>query len=348
MPRKNALMISTFPTEKCGIAAYAHQSVRSYKKNGFAVWKATIGDDSVGDIRFDVNSIGQALRLMRFIVARPWHTLEVHYVDSFHTPSGHWSIRLLRVLANILLHFVYYLKIRNRRLIVHEVTYGKFRLGFDLYRKIVFFFYNQIIFHTEQEHAAFKNHFGSWLGGKGTIEAHNRDFELWSEESQADARTRLGLPEGPTICLCIGFLKKHKRFDLPVQTFAGSGNVEFSAACLYVVGAENADDPNSAGLANQLREASSGISNVNVIDGFLSDIDFDRWIIASDIVILPYDEIWSSGVGARAVMLKKPIVCRVIPSLVEQLSSGKAYTFTSDDDFSSVLKMAMMDLESES
>jgi SAM-dependent methyltransferase len=50
-----------------------------------------------------------------------------------------------------------------------------------------------------------------------------------------------------------------------------------------------------------------------------SDEEFDRWIVASDAVLLPYREIWSSGVLERARILDRRVIAAPAGGLVEQV-----------------------------
>lgn len=44
-------------------------------------------------------------------------------------------------------------------------------------------------------------------------------------------------------------------------------------------------------------------SSVTLIEEYVSDEDFDMWIVAADVLLLPYRRAWSSGALARARLL---------------------------------------------
>jgi hypothetical protein len=66
--------------------------------------------------------------------------------------------------------------------------------------------------------------------------------------------------------------------------------------------------------------------------GFVSDELFDRWIVASDVVVLPYRHVWSSGVLERAALYDKAVIATRIGGLAEQAAARDAITFVTDDD----------------
>ncbi|MEL6984460.1 MAG: hypothetical protein AAFO29_18685, partial [Actinomycetota bacterium] len=76
-------------------------------------------------------------------------------------------------------------------------------------------------------------------------------------------------------------------------------------------------------------------TNATLHEGYLSDVDFDRWLQAADAVVLPYREIWSSGVVERAKLFDVQIVASDLPQLRGQAPPGTL--FVSDVDELSVV-----------
>src|SRR5439155_159192 len=62
---------------------------------------------------------------------------------------------------------------------------------------------------------------------------------------------------------------------------------------------------------------------------YVSDEEFDRWIVAADVVVLPYRHIWSSGVMERAALYDRPVIATRVGGLEAQARPG---TMIVDDD----------------
>ena len=50
----------------------------------------------------------------------------------------------------------------------------------------------------------------------------------------------------------------------------------------------------------------------------MSDERFDDWLVAADVLVLPYRHIWSSGVLQRAAMYGTPVIATRVGGLDEQ------------------------------
>ncbi|MGH9198299.1 MAG: hypothetical protein ACRD1T_21520 [Acidimicrobiia bacterium] len=61
---------------------------------------------------------------------------------------------------------------------------------------------------------------------------------------------------------------------------------------------------------------------IRISEVALSDEEFDRWIIASDVVVLPYRASWSSGVAERAKLFGRKLIVSGVGGLIEQTDEG--------------------------
>src|SRR3546814_3813969 len=52
--------------------------------------------------------------------------------------------------------------------------------------------------------------------------------------------------------------------------------------------------------------------------GYVSDEEFDRWLVAADCLVLPYREIWSSSVIERAGIYGVPVIATDVGGLAAQ------------------------------
>ena len=158
--------------------------------------------------------------------------------------------------------------------------------------------------------------------------AHGAEFVVRTTADRAAARRSLGLPADGHVFLCIGFVQPHKGFDRAAAAFRGLGE---KGASLHVVGSVRIDDPSAADHERELEALESQIPGVHLHLGYLSDEAFDRWIVASDTVVLPYRHIWSSGVVERARLLGRPVIATRVGGLVHQLAADPGATLVDDN-----------------
>jgi glycosyltransferase involved in cell wall biosynthesis len=152
-----------------------------------------------------------------------------------------------------------------------------------------------------------------------------------------EVRERLGIGGvSSPVLVCIGFLQPSKGFDLALEAFAqvfGSGedvraDGPASDGSLYLVGSIREGTPENRRYADALRERVAEIRGAHLVERFVPDEEFDRWIAAADRLVLPYRRSWSSGVLARAHELNVPaIVCdagglRELASAADTVAEG--------------------------
>ena len=89
--------------------------------------------------------------------------------------------------------------------------------------------------------------------------------------------------------------------------------------------------------AARLHRESRSDPRCRFIEGHLSDEHFDMWILASDYVIVPYHQIWSSGVAARAELHDRPVIASEAGGLAGSLSKG-SFRFGTDEELVEILR----------
>jgi glycosyltransferase involved in cell wall biosynthesis len=117
----------------------------------------------------------------------------------------------------------------------------------------------------------------------------------------------------------IGFLspsRPDKGYDRALEALHAAGDARVD---LHIVGSPIREHPDVDALIDSLRAAEAASSQVQLHQRWLTDEEFDRWIIAADAVLLPYRESASSGVAERARMLGTRILTSGAGGLSEQL-----------------------------
>jgi glycosyltransferase involved in cell wall biosynthesis len=150
------------------------------------------------------------------------------------------------------------------------------------------------------------------------------------------ARARLALRVDGPLFVCAGFVQPDKGFDRAIRAFATAG----SRGRLAIVGSVREATPDNLRYAGDLRGLAERFVNVAVIERFVDDEDFDAWIRAADVFVLPYRRAWSSGALARAQRLGTPAFVAAVGGLAEQ-AGERDRVFGTDDELVELMHDAM-------
>lgn len=303
------LMVSPFPPLRDGIAKYAAQEVSSLRSKGHEV-------EVLSPLPCAAHHVEELKGALRFTKLRRYRRRYEKVILQYQPSHYHKKGRgLSRVLTNLGM-WLTFRSMENLEIVCHEEEYprrgGKMRPEFFV-QSLAWRSAARVTFHTEKEKEEFIRRIGKPKAT--TIRAHGEDFTAASSDSRAEARTRLGLDLEKTILLCIGFLQPHKGFDTAIRAFRAA---QPGGADLYVVGSPRVASNEVVGYVRRLRALAAGDPRVHLDERALSDAEFDRWIIASDYVVLPYREIFSSGVLERAKLLERPAILTNVGGLSEQ------------------------------
>jgi len=107
-----------------------------------------------------------------------------------------------------------------------------------------------------------------------------------------------------------------------------------------VVGSIRVDDPDMVRYRADLADLCGAVPGATLHSGYVSDELFDRWIVAADTVVLPYRNIWSSGVLERAGLFGVPVIATRVGGLSEQAATQLDVRLVEDDD---ELRRAMLE-----
>ena len=314
------LMVTPYPPVRDGIAAYAVQEVARLRREGDDVEVLSPGP-SAAHHHLDLHSRRGPLALAKRMRAYDRVIVQFH-PDVFYplhsTTAGHVTSSVMLAMAFRLAGDV---EVR-----VHEADYGVRRiapraLGMRLMWRQV----RRVTVHTTAERTSFVRTFGK---GRANVEVadHGSSFRARTTLGRAGARERLNLPADDFIFLAIGFIQPHKGFDRAIRAFA---RVAGSGCRLEVVGSVRAEEPEHLDHLDHLRRLAWGTPGASLREGYVSDEHFDLWLVAADVVLLPYRHIWSSGVVERAAMFGRTVIATRVGGLESQARPG---TILVDDD----------------
>ena len=215
---------------------------------------------------------------------------------------------------------------------IHEIEYGPLDQNPMERRaaRLALAAADRVTVHTEAEREAIHRLLG--VGDRIEVVDHGRDFRPAVRRTMAEARDQLGLPATGYRFVAIGFLQHHKGFDLAVDAVDRlNGDVH-----LDIVGSARVDHPDIARYVAGLRGRCAQVANATLHEGFVSDVEFDLWLQAADAVVLPYREIWSSGVVERARLFSVQVVASDLPQLRDQAPDGSLF-FADVDELSVIM-----------
>lgn len=330
------LFVTTFPPTHCGIAAYASQDVIHLRERGHLV--DVVSPDGAGNVDFawDLRGGCKILKLLKLLPFYERIIIQYHWAFFYRDivdKKYRWES-----LRTTLSFIALWLFGRNKiEVVSHEIPHiprsSRLSLNFSLYRwkwKLV----PRLILHTKPEQENLLQYYAFRLGpSRVQIRAHHSSFRKFREISREAARLELGLPHDATIFLCIGFIQRHKGFDRAIAAFkrASPGN-----AHLYIVGSLRVVYQETTDYLAELHTLTQDCPNAHLVERFLTDEEFDTWIAASDCVVLPYREIWSSSVLARAHLFDKLAIIAKVGGLPDQARKGDR-VFETDEELATAL-----------
>jgi len=135
--------------------------------------------------------------------------------------------------------------------------------------------------------------------------------------SREAARRDLSLPASPRILLFFGDIRPGKGLDLLVRALASDGGWE---TMLLVV----AGRPSHGLTEDSVRKLCTAVRGAAELRlGFIPDSDVQRYFTASDLVLLPYEEVSESGVFHFARSCRRAVLCSDLPLFREYVEHGR-------------------------
>jgi glycosyltransferase involved in cell wall biosynthesis len=311
------LMVSTYPPMRCGIGKYAYQMVQKMRQDGHII---NIISPKEGGGDFACNLKGYANILTLLILSVPYDKVIFQYHQSFFfedmIPRNFKSI----CLTQVSFYLVFLLLRKKIEIIIHELPQPSSHKYYYLMEKARWYLCPKLIFHTKKELENFELHYFKLPINKYELRSPSTYYHKFRDISTLDAKKELEIPRDKILLLCIGFIQPHKGFDRAIKAFSKIVNRKLE---LYVVGSLRIDNYDEyKDYLQDLKNMAKKSSSVHVIEEYLSDEGFDTWLSACDILIVPYRQIWSSAVIARAKLFGKPIIASDVGGLKDQLSES--------------------------
>ncbi len=155
---------------------------------------------------------------------------------------------------------------------------------------------------------------------------HGGFISLTSEVSKEEARIKLSLDQDKKYVLFFGQIKQVKGLDILIKAF---GYCEINDCELIIAGKPWKDDFNKY---DELLEKVGVKTNVNKIIRFIEDEERDLLFKAVDLLVLPYREIYQSGVLLMAMSYGLPVLCSDLPANKEVINQDNGILFRTEDE----------------
>lgn len=331
------LVVGPYAPYRDGIGAYVVQQVRALRSAGNHV-EVVSPWPSAAHHHLDLAN-PRSMRDLRAL-ANGFDRLIVHFHPDYYFPQpATFTVRLGRATA-----FAAILRTSPpATLVLHEID-ERWGLAHDAAGRAIRFMMNSfdaIEVHDEAQREQLMRAFRVEPARISVVD-HGEHFVAHSGATREQARRWLGLDPAAHISLCIGFIAEHKGFDRAVRSFGAVTAGEPGKAELHVVGAVSTGNEAAARYLVELEALVDATPGAHLHDGYVSDAVFDRWLLAADLVLLPYRHIWSSGVAERAALFDRPVIATRVGGLAEQVeANGDACIVDDDQGLTAALAAAL-------
>ncbi|MGI8936802.1 MAG: glycosyltransferase family 4 protein [Iamia sp.] len=317
------LVVSPYPPVRDGIGAYALQQVRSLRRAGHHV-EVLSPFPSAAHHHADLRGPSGAATLARIGSGFDRVVLHLHPDMIYRLPPTAGA-RLGTGLA----YGAAFRRLAHVELRVHEIDRRWADPSDPTSRATSFMLKGAdlLTVHSSEQRGHLIDGFGVPVSRVQLVD-HGVDFAPRTTADRAQARATLGVDPDQHLFLCIGFVQPHKGFDRAARAFSGLGA---RGARLDIVGSARLGDQATRDHTGELTAIAAREAGVHLHLGFVSDEMFDRWIVASDTVVLPYRHIWSSSVAERAALFGRPVIATRVGGLAHQVE-GLPGTVLVDDN----------------
>ena len=324
------LIVSPYPPIRDGIGAYTVQQAMALRREGHRV-EVLSPLPSAAHHHLELRGWRGPLALARRV--SHYDRVIVHFhVDMFY-PVPLRRQEWVAVTTGLMTAFSL---ARRLDLVIHEINYdwGRRASTRRLSRAMLRAATN-ILVHTATERRMLCDAFSLPISAVTLID-HGTDFVRRTDAAPAAARQSLGIPEDSFVFLGIGFVQPHKGFDRAIRAFDGLG----AHGCrLYIVGSIRVEEPEYLAHRAELEQLARDHPGVELRLEFVSDAMFDTWLVAADVVVLPYRYIWSSGVLERARLYDRAVIASDVGGLRDQ-AYARVVWFHTDDELAGAMHEA--------
>lgn len=210
-------------------------------------------------------------------------------------------------------------------LTVHNVNARKRDNNDSLYNRLtlsaVYVLCNHLIVHTEKSKAELMNDFGISPEKISVIKHGMNNKVLQKGISQSEARAILGISDNKKVVLFFGNIDYYKGLDILIESLDYLEKPLRKEIVLLIAGNfKNGDYMQS--IREMIKKSESGSRIVADIQ-YIEDDCIEQYFMAADCIILPYREIYQSGVLFMAYTFGLPALATKVGNFENDIIEGK-------------------------
>lgn len=253
--------------------------------------------------------------------------LHLHWPELLYASPS--FVRSIRLLAAVLAGLV--LAKRNGSKIVYTVHNlnpheQRFPSLHRMVNAILFMLADALHVHdeqAEQDVARVYSHVMEWRGKRGRrlyVVPHGSYIGAYPNDcTKEEARAKLGLDAQAFVYLFLGQIRRYKGIEDLIAAFSQLGN---GTSRLLVAG-----HVHDATYAEALRQLLQGQPTVHARFEYVPDSEVQYFMNASDVCVLPYRDVTTSGAAILAFSFGKPIIAPAIGAFPALASSGRGILY---------------------
>lgn len=166
----------------------------------------------------------------------------------------------------------------------------------------------------------------------------NYDAFYRRDLAQTEARHELGLPRDEPVLLYFGLIREYKRVPALIESFR---SLDLDAGHLLVVG-----NPWNDALLEAVERTADSDPRVHTVLEYVPDRNVPTYLAAADAVVLPYDDILTSGSAILGMTFGRAVIAPrrgCLPSLLGEKGGIMFDSDSSDEPLREALVDAMVD-----
>jgi D-inositol-3-phosphate glycosyltransferase len=180
---------------------------------------------------------------------------------------------------------------------------------------------NHIFVHTENMKREVMSVFGVPAARVTTVAYGINDAVPNSGLTSAEARQRLGIRDTEKVILFFGRIRPYKGLEYLVDAFSRLPRVGQHYR-LVIAGRADKGSPYWASVFEQIRNGDQG-GDILLNPEFIPDSEVEIYFKAADVLVLPYRNIYQSGILFLALRFGLPVLTSDVGSLKDEIVKGR-------------------------
>lgn len=247
--------------------------------------------------------------------------LHLHWIHPFLLASskGKTIIKSISFIVELAILRIFRIKIvwTVHNIVNHEKKFSSLELFFT---KFAIRFFNRIITHAHFAKNEVKKIYNITDNSKIQIIPHGNYINNYSNTiGRIKARNKLKINGKEIVFMYFGLIRPYKGISELIQAF---NKLNYSQTRLLIVG-----KPLNNEIARGIHKKCEENENIKTFFEFIPVAEIQIYMNATDVVVLPYRDILTSGAVILAMSFGKPVIAPAIGCIPETLDSGGSFLY---------------------